>query len=115
MPSPQKQVAKPVVREGDSDSSDSECEGLLERDFDGVNALESMLLSELFDHFVSLGGLLAGVEEHGGQHLATTLAYNEKITTKVNKFIDKHVSENNVADGYVSVVKICDIFWPYLA
>ena len=45
--SPQKQITRTESREPVSDSSDSEVEGLLERDFDGVNALESMLLSEL--------------------------------------------------------------------
>ena len=56
MPSPQKAVVRPEQRDVDSDS-DSECEGLLERDFDGVNALEGMLMSEIFDHLTSLGGL----------------------------------------------------------
>ena len=38
-----------------------------------------MILSEIFDHILSLGGLLAGVEEHGGEHLASTLATNWAI------------------------------------
>ena len=30
---------------------------MLERDFDNCNALEGMLLSEIFEHLTSLGGL----------------------------------------------------------
>ena len=64
MPSPQKQVSapKPVV---ESDS-DSEVEGLLERTYPETSQLESMLLSEVFEFFCSLGGLLQQVEEDGG-------------------------------------------------
>ena len=59
MPSPQKSVVRPDKRVEDSDDSESDCEGLLERDYDNVNALEGMLLSEIFDHLTALGGLWA--------------------------------------------------------
>ena len=57
MPSPQKSVSKPVAVEVDSDT-DSECEGLLERTYETANSLEGMLLTEVFEHLCSFGGLL---------------------------------------------------------
>ena len=45
-------------------------------------------------------GVLAKIEESGGETLASTLAYNEKLSNKISKFIEKHNSDGGVADEY---------------
>ena len=75
MPSPQKAVTKPDLRLEESDSSESEVEGLLEKNYDNTTALEGMLLSDLFDHFTSFASLLSNVEQKGGSHLSEILTY----------------------------------------
>ena len=105
MPSPQKAISTKNVVDVESSESDDEVQGLLERDFDGVNHMEASLLSELFDHFTGFGGILQAVEERGGEALASSLAQNEKFVTKISKFQarrdgQEHGSEG---DGYDSV------------
>ena len=98
MPSPQKAISTKAV-DPDSVDSDEECDGLLERDYEGTNQLEALLLGELFEHFVGFGGLLQAVEKEGGQALASTLAVNEKLVTKIGKFQVRRDGQESADDG----------------
>ena len=95
--SPQKAVITRSTAELESSDSDQEVEGLLEMDYEGTTQLESMLLNELFEHFVGLGGLLQAVEEEGGQALAASLARNEKLMLKIGKFSDRRENQDDSA------------------
>ena len=99
MPSPQKTISTRTAIEADSSESEEEVCGLLERDYEGVTQLESMLLEELFSHFAGLGGLLQAVEDDGGRALADSLSKNEKLLVKVGKFASHRAGQESSADG----------------
>ena len=47
---------------------------------------------------------MSKVEDSGGEVLASTLAYNEKLSNKISKFIGKHDSEGGIADEYWTLI-----------
>ena len=95
MPSPQKQISQKKPEVDEFSESEGDVEGLLERSYDAVNQLESMLLNEIFDFFAGIAGLLQSVEELGGKALAGKLAANEKLTGKISKFLERREGEDS--------------------
>ena len=83
-------------------SGEEEVTGILEKDFVMVSHLESVLISDLFDHFVGISSLLANIEDKGGIELATFLSKNEKFIAKCDKFAEKHqAGDGSCADYFV--------------